>query len=137
MLCNWCEKVVKIEIQHGSDRHQLIIKGKPTLTVLDLQSEIERLTAVPIRDQKLFFKSQQLEQTPYKTLRECEVENNNIIKLIGEPSKIRYSNYFGRMPIIPPNPNDPNAQVFGGGQQQPQQPQQNNNVYQPNYSQNY
>lgn len=136
--------MIKIEIQHGSDRHPLILKGQnKNLSVLDLQNELERLTAVPVRDQKLFFRSQELHMTPYKTLRECEVENNNVIKLIGEPSKIRYSNYFGRMPVNP-NSMDPNQRVFGGGapqqqNQMQQQPQQNqsNYAYQPDFSQNY
>ena len=58
---------------------------------------MERVTAVPVRDQRVFFKSQELHMTPFKTLKECDLENNNIIKLVGDPSKLRYSNYFGRL----------------------------------------
>ena len=52
---------------------------------------------MPVKDQRLFFKSQELHLTPNKTLRESEIENNCLIKLVGDPSKIRYSNYFGRL----------------------------------------
>lgn len=95
--------MLKIEIQHGSDRHQLILKGhERSITVQDLQNEVERLTAVPVRDQRLYFKAQELHLTPNKTLKECDIENNCVIKMVGDPSKIRYTNYFGRV-----NPNIP------------------------------
>ena len=85
-------------MQHGSDRHQMILRGQnKTLTVLDMQNEMERVTAVPVRDQRVFFKSQELHMTPFKTLKECDLENNNIVKMVGDPSKLRYSNYFGRL----------------------------------------
>jgi hypothetical protein len=54
---------------------------------------------VPVQDQRLFFRAQELHLTPSKTLRDCGIENNASIKLVGEPSKIRYSNYFGRMKL--------------------------------------
>ena len=52
---------------------------------------------MPVREQRLFFRSQELHLTPNRTLKDCEVENNCIIKMVGDPSKIRYSNYFGRL----------------------------------------
>ena len=57
------------------------------------------MTAVPVRDQRLFYKSQELHLQPGKTLRDCEVENNALIKMVGDPSKVRYSNYFGRLNV--------------------------------------
>ena len=101
-------EVLKIDVQHGSDRHQVILKGhERNVQVQDLQNEIERITAVPVKDQRLFFKSQELHLQPHKTLKECEVENNCLIKMVGDPSKIRYSNYFGRMNV---NNNKPGSQ---------------------------
>ena len=124
-------EVLKLEVQHGSDRHIIILKGQnKTLTVFDLQNELERLTAVPVREQRLYFKSQELQSTPYKTLKECDLENNNTVKLVGEPSKVRYSNYFGRLNVA--NPNDPNSQPFGSNPQQQQQQYQQQQQFQPN-----
>ena len=108
-------EVLKIEVQHGSDRHYLILRGlNKTLTVLDLQNEMERMTAVSFKDQRIFFKSQELHMTPFKTLKECDLENNNLVKLVGEPSKLRYSNFFGKLNPSggggATEPNDPNFQ---------------------------
>ena len=102
-------EVLKVEVQHGSDRHQLILKGhNRNITVSDLQNELQRVTSVPIPEQRLFFKSQELHTTPYKTLKECDIENNHVIKMVGDPSRVRYSNYFGRLNPGQPNPADPN-----------------------------
>lgn len=128
-------EVIKVEVQHGSDRHQVILKGQQkTVTVQDLQNELERITAVPVKDQRLFFKSQELHNTPYKTLKECELENNHVVKLVGEPSKLRYSNYFGRlMPVVNNSTNNSNSNNNNfNNQQMPNM----NNQYQ-NYNNQY
>jgi hypothetical protein len=140
-------EVIKVEVQHGSDRHQVILKGQQkTVTVQDLQTELEKITAVPVKDQRLFFKSQELHNTPYKTLKECELENNHVVKLVGEPSKLRYSNYFGRlMPVVNNNNSNNNQQMpnmntnnqyqnFDNNQYQPQAQYQQ---YPPNNSQGF
>ncbi len=115
--------MLKLEIQHGSDRIPLILKGQnKTLTIFDLQNELEKVTAVPVRDQRIYFRSQELHLFTHKTLRECGLENNNVVKLVGEPSKIRYSNYFGRLNVGQPSGNDP--QFFGNPEFQRQQFQQ-------------
>ena len=151
MFSNEPSEVLKLEIQHGSDRIPLILKGQnKNLTVLDLQNELERVTAVPLNDQRIYFRSQELHLFTHKSLKECGLENNNTVKLVGEPSKVRYSNYFGRL-----NPNIPNSvdQQFWGNpefqrqnyqpqfqqqqqqQQQPYQPPQQQQYPQQNYSQ--
>ena len=63
--------------------------------MLDLQNEVEKVISVPVKDQRLFYRSQELHITPFKTLKECQIENNSIIRLVGEPKKTRYSNYIG------------------------------------------
>ena len=63
-------EVLKLEVQHGSDRHSLILRGQnKNLTVLDLQNELEKITSVPIKDQRLYFKSLELSLSPFKTLK--------------------------------------------------------------------
>jgi hypothetical protein len=114
-------EVIKLEIQHGSDRIPLICKGEngQTLTINDLQRELEKVTAVPIAEQRIYFKSQELQVFPFKTLKESGLENNNTVKLVGDPAKMRYSNYFGRI-----NPNVPVETQFWGNPEF----QRNNNI---------
>ncbi len=124
-------EVLKLEVQHGSDRHPLILKGaNKTLTVLDLQNELEKMTAVPVKDQRLFFRSQELHLTPFKTLKDCDLENNNVVKLVGDPAKLRYSNYFGKLNVsgFKPDPSLLNQQY------NPSFSQQNNQMQQPIYN---
>ena len=86
-----------------------------TLNVLDLQNELERRTAVPVKEQRLYFKAQELHMTPFKTLKDIGLVTNNLVKLVGEPSKVRYSNIFGRLnppaPVKEPN-TDPSLHQF-------------------------
>ncbi len=91
------------------------------LTVLDLQKELEKLTYVAAKDQRIFHKSHEITLTPYLTLSECEIENNSAVKLIGEAdSKVKYQNFFTTRPN--------NAEVGSQGafenQQTPRNPNQ-------------
>lgn len=92
-------EIIKIEIQHGSDRHQIILRGQNhRLTVSDLQKELEIKSFVPVETQRIYFRSQELNLTPYKLLKDFDIKNNNVIRLVGEPSKMLYSNfYFGNV----------------------------------------
>ena len=116
-------EVIKVEVQHGSDRHQLILKGlNKNVTVLDLQNELERITTVPLREQRLFYKAQEMNTAPYKTLKEFDIDNNSVVKLVGDPAKLKYQNYFGRvMPVANTSTtfangavgaSDPSAQLY-------------------------
>jgi len=91
---------VKVQVEHGSDRHQILLtQHQALLTVLDLQNEIQNQTSVPVKEQRLFLKSQELNNSPYRPLADCEIENNTTVKLIGEPSsEIKYQNFFTTRP---------------------------------------
>ena len=129
--------MLKVEVQHGSDRIPVILKGQnKTLTVLDMQNELERITAVPVRDQRIYFRSQELHLYTHKTLRECGLENNNVVKLVGEPSKVRYSNYFGRLNVVPPIQGG-DQQFYGNPEFQRQQFQQGQPIYPQQQQQQY
>lgn len=93
-------KTVKIEIEHGSDRHSVMLyENERPLTVLDLQNEMEKITHVSVKDQRIFFKSQEISQNPFMSLSECELENNSSVKLIGEPSaSTKFTNIFNTRP---------------------------------------
>lgn len=93
-------KIIKIEAAHGSDYHNIMLyeTDKP-LTVFDLQKELEKLSFVNVKDQRIFHRSHEVSKNPYMTLRDCEIENNSVVKLIGEPdSKVKYQNFFNTRP---------------------------------------
>lgn len=123
-------EILKIEVQHGSDRHPVILKNiNGQLTVLDLENELERITSVPVKDQRLYFKSHELDLTPFKSLKDCGLVNNSFVKLVGEPSKMRYSNIFGRLNPSTKSDSTTSHQFFSNSSFN----QNNQNTYSPNF----
>jgi len=53
-------------------------------------NELERITTVPIQNQKLFYRGQELQLMKERTLRDVGIDNNAQVRLIGEPTKRRY-----------------------------------------------
>ncbi|UJR35185.1 hypothetical protein I4U23_027952 [Adineta vaga] len=84
------QDVLKIEIFHGSDRHILILRSTNNLRIADLMEELQRITTVPVQNQKLFFRGQELQNVKDRTLREAGIDNNAQVRLIGDPSRARY-----------------------------------------------
>ena len=74
----------------GSDRHVLILRSTNNLRIIDLMEELQRITTVPIPNQKLYFRGQELQQMKDRTLREAGIDNNAQVRLIGDPTKVRY-----------------------------------------------
>ncbi len=113
-------RIVKIDAAHGSDHHNVMLyEIEKPLTVLDLQKELEKLTHVSCKDQRIFHKSHEISLTPYLTLAECEIENNSSVKLIGEPG-IKNQNFF----TTRPNGAEVGSQGAIGNQQTPRNPNQ-------------
>ena len=52
--------------------------------------ELERITSVPVQRQKLYFRGQELQNLKDRTLRDAGIDNNAQVRLIGDPTKIRY-----------------------------------------------
>ncbi len=52
--------------------------------------ELQRITTVPVQNQKLYYRGQELQQLKDRTLREAGIDNNAQIRLIGDPIKPRY-----------------------------------------------
>jgi hypothetical protein len=109
MQNNANQEVLKIEVFHGekffsfrsiifnpclslpgSDRHVLILRSTNNLRIVDLMEELQRITTVPIQNQKLYFRGQELQQGKDRTLREAGIDNNAQVRLIGDPTKARY-----------------------------------------------
>jgi hypothetical protein len=76
-----------------------------------LIEEVYNKTSVPVENQKIFYKAQELHHEPHRLLCDFDVENNSVLKLVGEPQKLRYSNYFGKI-----NPGQPQQQQQFGGE---------------------
>jgi hypothetical protein len=84
------QDVLKIEVFHGSDRHVLILRSTNNLRIVDLMEELQRITSVPVQNQKLYFRGQELQNFKDRTLRDCGIDNNAQVRLIGDPTKARY-----------------------------------------------
>jgi hypothetical protein len=84
------QEVLKIEVFHGSDRHVLILRSANNLRIIDLMEELQRITTVPVQNQKLYFRGQELQGMKDRTLRDAGIDNNAQVRLIGEPIKPRY-----------------------------------------------
>lgn len=93
-------KTIKIEIEHGSDRpHLMMYEFDKPLTVQDLVNEVEKVTYVPADQQRLFHKSHEISRNKNMTLTQCEIENNSVVKLIGDPNpNAKYNNFFSTRP---------------------------------------
>ena len=52
--------------------------------------EIQRITTVPIQNQKLYYRGQELQLMRERTLRDVGIDNNAQVRLIGEPTKTKY-----------------------------------------------
>jgi hypothetical protein len=59
--------------------------------------ELQRITTIPVHEQKIFYRGQELQLMKDRTLREIGLDNNAQVKLVGEPMKRRYE------PIITAN----------------------------------
>jgi len=57
---------------------------------VDLMEELQRITTVPVQNQKLFYRGQELQLMKERTLRDVGIDNNAQVRLIGEPTKPRY-----------------------------------------------
>ena len=52
--------------------------------------ELQRITTVPVSNQKLYFRGQELQNGRDRTLRDAGIDNNAQVRLIGDPMKTRY-----------------------------------------------
>jgi hypothetical protein len=52
--------------------------------------ELQRITTVPVNNQKLYYRGQELQLMKERTLRDVGIDNNAQVRLIGEPTKRKY-----------------------------------------------
>jgi len=74
----------------GSDRHVLILRSSNNIRIADLMEELQRITTVPVQNQKLYHRGQELHAMKERSLRDIGIDNNAQVRLIGEPTRQRY-----------------------------------------------
>ena len=52
--------------------------------------ELQRITTVPVYNQKLYYRGLELHLMKERSLRELAVDNNAQVRLIGEPTRTKY-----------------------------------------------
>ncbi len=52
--------------------------------------ELQRITNVPVQNQRLYYRGQELQNLSDRTLRDAGIGNNAQVRLIGDPLKPRY-----------------------------------------------
>lgn len=57
---------------------------------MDLMEELQRITTVPIQNQKLYYRGQELQAMRERTLRDVGIDNNAQVRLIGDPTRALY-----------------------------------------------
>lgn len=60
------------------------------MRVIDLMEELQRITTVPLQQQKLYFRGQELQTVKDRSLRDAGLENNAQVRMIGDPIRSRY-----------------------------------------------
>lgn len=76
--------ILKIEVAHGSDRHEISLYKADLPTVFDLMEELEKKTRVPKSHQQILYKGQRLHQLPTHALSKFGIFNGNRLLLVGE-----------------------------------------------------
>lgn len=76
--------MLKLEVSHGSDRHQISLYKNEEPIVLDLMEELEKKTRVPKSYQQLVFKGQKLNLNPQGVLTKYGLFSGSRLMLVGE-----------------------------------------------------
>ena len=75
----------------GTDRHVMILRSSNNIRIIDLMEELQNITTVPVQNQKLYYRGQELQTMKERTLRDVGLDNNSQVRLIGDPLKSRYA----------------------------------------------
>ena len=75
---------IKFQVQHGGDIYDMILSTNTNNpSVEDLQKQIEKQLSIPIDDQLIMFKGQNLHETRNKKLRKFGLTNTSLIRVVG------------------------------------------------------
>ncbi|CAF0857490.1 unnamed protein product [Brachionus calyciflorus] len=88
---------LKLEIAHGSDRHEIPIYSDSPPTVGDLIKELEKKTRVPYSNIQIIFKGQRLHLQPEVALVKFGIFSGNKLQMIGERLSPSHDAIFRRI----------------------------------------
>ena len=77
--------VIKLEVYFGADRQTIMIRRERDLIVRDIMEEVERTYGIPIYEQVIFHKGNNLTDYIDTTLEQLGVENNHPIRINHDP----------------------------------------------------
>lgn len=83
---------LKLEIAHGSDRHEISLYSENQPLVGELIKELEKKTRVPYSKIQLVFKGQKLHLYPDQALAKFAIFTGNKLQMIGE--RVRKREFF-------------------------------------------
>lgn len=89
--------VLKLEISHGSDRHDVSIYSHHPPTVDELLSELEKKTRVPKSRIQLIYKGQRLHLNRSETLKNFGIFTGSRILMVGEKLGVHDDALFRRI----------------------------------------
>lgn len=75
---------LKLDIAHGSDRHEISLYSQNPPKVGELINELEKKTRVPYSTIQLVFKGQKLHLQPDQSLEKFGIFSGNKLQMIGE-----------------------------------------------------
>ncbi len=74
-------KVIKLEAAHGSERQYILVRRNQDLVVRDLMEEVQKIFKIPIEEQVIFHKGNNLCDFMNDKLEALGIENNQAIRV--------------------------------------------------------
>jgi hypothetical protein len=78
-------KVIKLEAAFGSERQFILVKRNQDLIVRDLMEEVQKIFKIPIDEQVIFHKGNNLCDFVNEKLEALGIENNHMVRVTRDP----------------------------------------------------
>ncbi len=119
--------VIKLEVYFGADRQTIMIRRNQDLIVRDVMEEIEKSIGIPLEEQVIFHKGNNLNEHMNVTLEQLGIENNHPIRINRDPDLPKRSPRQNRPINNGMGPQFPQQQQMMNGYPQQQQMMNMNN----------
>jgi hypothetical protein len=81
---------LKLQVQHGGDIHEMVLTTQSNdPSVEELQQYIEQQLSIPMDDQRILFKGQNLHEKRQAKLRRYGLTNASLIRVVGRKQPLR------------------------------------------------
>lgn len=82
---------LKLQAQHGGDIHEMILSTNSNdPTVEELLRQIEKQLNIPVDEQRVMFRGQNLHENPQEKLRQYGITNATLIRVVGRKRPMRH-----------------------------------------------